>query len=356
MTPVTASTEPTESLGADGLLDLPALERYLSAELDGGLAGPLTARLIAGGRSNPTYEVSDGTTHWILRRPPYGEVLQSAHDMSREARVMSALAGSAVPVPDVVLECDDPSVLGAGFYLMVKLEGRTYRTHDDTATLTVDERRQLTERMVETLVELHSNDPAQVGLADWGRAEGYLERQVARWARQWHRIKTSERPEVDELAERLTRSMPPLRFPGIVHGDFKIDNLMVAVDDPSRILGVLDWEMSTLGDTLADLGVLISFWDEIGQLHNPITAGATAHEGFPTGAEVIALYADRRGISVDDLEWYVAFADFKIAVILEQIHHRHLQGTTVGDWFDDIGGMVGPLLTRARDRADRAEL
>lgn len=332
------------------------LERYLADRIAGGFAGPLTARLIAGGRSNPTYELTDGQRAWILRRPPYGEILQSAHDVSREARVMGALAGTAVPVPTVVAHCEDDSVLGAPFYVMDKLEGRTYRTHEDTATLTPEQRRALTDSMVTTLVALHSIDPADVGLADWGRPEGYLERQVRRWHRQWHSIKTSERPEVDELVERLSASMPELRFPGIVHGDFKIDNLMVDHDEPSKILGLLDWEMSTLGDTLADLGILVSFWDEVGQLHNPITAGATAHEGFPTAAEVVAMYAERRGIAVDDLEWYVVFADFKIAVILEQIHHRHLKGTTVGDWFDDIGDMVGPLLERARDRADRVGL
>ncbi|WP_204164381.1 phosphotransferase family protein [Nocardioides daejeonensis] len=351
-----AAQEAGNAMVGDGLLDLPALERYLAKELPEGPTGVLTARLIAGGRSNPTYDISDGSRHWILRRPPYGEILQSAHDMSREARVMGALGGSAVPVPTVVAHCEDTEVLGVPFYVMDRLEGRTYRTREGTGTLTVEQRRALAENMVTTLVALHSIDPADVGLADWGRPDGYLERQVSRWGRQWHKIKTSERPEVDDLVERLTRSLPPLRFPGIVHGDFKIDNLMVDHDDPSRILGLLDWEMSTLGDTLTDLGILISFWDEPGQMHNPITAGATAHAGFPTAAEVVALYAERRSISVDDLEWYIVFADFKIAVILEQIHHRHLQGTTVGDWFDDIGDMVGPLLTRARERADRAGL
>lgn len=351
-----ATKEGDDSARSGADLDVAALERYLTAELAGGLVGPLQARLIAGGRSNPTYELTDGHSYWILRRPPYGEILQSAHDMSREARVMSALAGSAVPVPRVVAQCADASVLGAGFYVMDKIEGRTYRTAEDTGTLTPEQRKGLSESMLDTLVALHETDPAEVGLADWGKPQGYLERQVRRWARQWHTIKTAERPEVDELVTTLERSMPPLRFPGIVHGDYKIDNLMVAHDDPSRILGVLDWEMSTLGDTLADLGILISFWDEVGQLHNPITAGATAHEGFPTGAEVVAQYAERREISIDDLEWYIVFADFKIAVILEQIHARHLKGGTVGDWFDDIGAMVEPLLGRARERAVRAGL
>lgn len=337
-------------------LNLDALSVYLDQHVEGGLAGPLTARLIAGGRSNPTYELSDGTRDWVLRRPPYGEILQSAHDMSRESRVMIALAGSAVPVPHVVAHCADEAVLGAEFYVMDKLVGRTLRTQDDTATLTPEQRLALTESMLDTLVALHEIDPASVGLGEWGKPQGYLERQVRRWSRQWHAIKTSERPEIDEVVAALERSMPELRFPGIVHGDYKIDNLMLDVDDPTRILGVLDWEMSTLGDTLADLGTLISFWDEIGTFHNPITAGATAHQGFPTAEEVVAKYAERRGISIDGLDWYIVFADFKIAVILEQIHARHLRGTTVGDWFDDIGAMVGPLLHRARDRAVRAGL
>lgn len=312
-------------------LDLEALGDWLRDQLPGGLAGPLTARLIAGGRSNPTYELGDGEREWILRRPPYGEILQSAHDMSREATVMSALAGSAVPVPRVVGLCRDHDVLGADFYVMDKLDGRTYRTAEDTARLTPEQRSAMTTSMLDTLVALHEIDPADVGLAEWGRPQGYLERQVKRWARQWHTIKTAERPQLDEVVAMLERSMPETRFPGIVHGDYKIDNLFLAHDDPARILGVLDWEMSTLGDTLADLGSLISFWDEVGKFHNPITAGATAHVGFPGADEVVAMYAQRRGISIEDLEFYIVFADFKIAVILEQIHARHLKGTTVGD-------------------------
>lgn len=337
-------------------LDIDALARHLDEALPNGLRGKLRARLIAGGRSNPTYELTDGTSYWILRRPPYGEILQSAHDMSREARVMSALAGSAVPVPTVVDHCEDTSVLGAGFYVMDKLEGRTLRTHEDTGALTPEQRAGVTDAMLDTLVALHDIDPAKVGLADWGKAEGYLERQLRRWSRQWHMVKTSERPEVDELLELLGKTVPPLRYPGIVHGDYKIDNLMIDKDDPTQILGVLDWELSTLGDTLTDLGNLISFWDEVGQMHNPITAGATAHEGFGSAQYVVEKYAERRGISIDDFAWYIVFADLRLAVILEQIHARHLQGTTVGAWFDDIGGMVGPLLERARQRADTAGL
>ncbi|HEY1135104.1 MAG TPA: phosphotransferase family protein [Nocardioides sp.] len=349
------TTTPSLAGAADGLaeLDLDALARYLDAHVDGGLGGPLAARLVAGGRSNPTYELletpaaGDGRS-WILRRPPYGEVVAAAaHDMGREARVIGALAGSAVPVPRVVARCEDAAVIGADFYVMEKVEGRTFRTPADTATLTPAERAGLTDSLVDLLVDLHAVDPAAVGLADFGRPDGYLERQLARWQRQWAKIRTRDLTGFGELAARLERSMPTHGRPGIVHGDYKIDNLMVAPDDATRVVALLDWEMATLGDTLADVGMLLSFWDEEGGIHNPITAGATALPGFPDRRTLLATYAERCGIEVSDVEWYVVFADFKLLVILEQIHARHLQGTTVGSGVDDLGPMVPLLLERA---------
>jgi aminoglycoside phosphotransferase (APT) family kinase protein len=258
-------------------------------------------------------------------------------------------------VPQVVAFCEDDEVLGAPFYVMDRLDGRTYRTQADTAGLSEGERAALSAALVATLGDLHAVDPAAVGLRDWGRPDGYLERQVSRWGRQWDAVATSDRPEVHALLGRLAASLPPTRTPGIVHGDYKIDNVMVAADDPGKVLGVLDWEMSTLGDTMADLGLLISFWDEPGGLHNPITQGATALPGFWTAEEVVERYSQLSGRAVDDLDWYVVFSDLKIAVILEQIHRRHLEGTTTGDGFDDIGAMVGPLIERARDRASRSK-
>lgn len=335
-------------------LDLAALTPYLGGVVEGGLAGALRADLVAGGRSNPTYALTDGARDWILRRPPYGEYVASGHDMGREARVMSALVDSAVPVPRVLVHCQDETVIGAPFYVMDRLDGRTYRTPADTATMSEPERAGISASMLDTLVHLHSIEPADVGLEGWGRPDGYLQRQVSRWGRQWEAVATAPRSEPAELLARLTRSLPTTRFPGIVHGDYKIDNVMVAHDDPTRILGVLDWEMATLGDTLADLGVLVSFWDEAGQFFNPITQGATALPGFPDVRGVVEGYATRRDLAIDDVDWYIVFADFKIAVILEQIHSRHLQGTTVGDGFDGIGDMVGPLLQRALERASAA--
>lgn len=331
-------------------LDLAALTAYLNGQL-GSNVGPLQARLIAGGRSNPTYELTDGHRQWILRRPPLGGVMHSTHDMMRESRVVAALHKSPVPVANVVATCADVDVIGVPFYVMDKIDGRTLRTHADTEHLALEERSALSMSMVDTLVTLHEVDPAEVGLASFGRPVGYLERQLKRWVRQWDTIRTRDSRLVSELALRLDRSTPTLRFPGIVHGDYKIDNLMVAADNPSRILALLDWEMATLGDTLADLGQLISFWDEPGGMHNPITAGATAHLGFPPASEVVDLYVSMRGIEIDDIDWYIVFADFKLAVILEQIHARHVAGQTIGEGFEGIESMVEPLLERALTRA-----
>lgn len=350
---------PAESVRASRLgegLDLVALRRWLEQATCVETAGDLSAWLVAGGRSNPTYELSDGSRYCVLRRPPYGHLLPTAHDVGREYRVMSALRGSAVPVPRMTGLCTDPDVIGAPFYVMDKLDGVTLRIQEDTARLTVDQRGQLADAMVETLVALHEVHPDSVGLADWGRAGGYLARQLDRWRRQWEASMTRPRPEVEQVLIRLTAALPQSHCPGIVHGDFKIDNVMVDRDTPTRIIGVLDWEMSTLGDTLTDLGILCSFWDQEGEFFNPITAGATALPGFPTREELVRQYVDARGIEVPDIDWYMVFADFKIAVILEGIHARHLRGHTAGEDFEGIGEMIGPLLGRALETASSSSV
>ena len=328
-------------------LDTAALTRWLDQHLSDGLGGGLSAELLSGGRSNPTFTITDGERSWILRRPPYGHVLPSAHDMGREYRVLSALRDTAVPAPAVVGLCTDEDVIGAPFYVMDKLVGRTLRTQADTATLTTEQRQALGESMLDTLVAIHEVDPARVGLEDWGRPVGYLDRQLSRWSRQWEASRTRALPVVTDLLGRLAAALPEANLPGVVHGDFKIDNLMLDPDDPTRIIGVLDWEMSTLGETLTDVGILCSFWDQPGEPFNPITAGATALSGFGTRSSVVGGYAERRGVEVSGLDWYTVFADVKLAVILEGIHARHSQGQTVGDGFAGIGAMVEPLLERA---------
>lgn len=335
---------------AHGELDLAAVTLYIDALVPGGVRGALRAELISGGRSNPTYLVADETHRWVLRRPPFGLVLPTAHDMGRECRVQRALQSSAVPVPHIVGFCENTDVLGAPFYVMDQIDGMTLRGRQQTALLTPGQRAELGRRVVETLADLHDVDPVEVGLANWGRPDGFLERQLRRWVQQWEGAHTVDRPAVDEVVSRLTRSLPETHSTGIVHGDYKLDNLMLDRSDPTTVVAVLDWEMSTVGDTLCDLGSLVSFWDEIGQPYNPVTEGVTAHDGFPTRDEVAHLYAERRGVSLESLDWYVAFADLKVAVILEGIHTRYLQQQTAGEGFDEVGPMIEPLLQRALER------
>lgn len=336
--------------------DLEVLERYLQGVLRDGPDGPLSASLIGNGRSNPTYRLSDGRRHWVLRRPPYGHVLPTAHDMRREYTVIAALASSRVPVPRALHMCEDESVLGAPFYLMELIDGRFVGDRDSAEALPPGERQALGFNLVDVLADLHDIDPDAVGLGRLGRPDGYLERQLKRWARQWEASSTVNRPEVAVLLAKLERALPNRRCPGIVHGDVKLDNILVSPQDPAKIVAVLDWEMSTLGDTLTDLGILLSFWDVPGEPFNPVTQGCTALAGFPTRAELLARYAQRRRIDMPDVDWYIIFADVKIAVILEGINTRHKQGRTVGDGFDGVADMVDPLLQRALERSRHSDV
>ncbi|EME63090.1 hypothetical protein G352_15575 [Rhodococcus ruber BKS 20-38] len=342
--------------GAVAGLDLDALAAHLQRVLDGGVSGALTASLIGGGRSNPTYRLADDEHVWVLRRPPYGHVLPSAHDMRREFTVIDALGGTSVPVPRAVHLCEDESILGATFYLMELVDGVAVGTVDQASALTPDERRRLGFSLADTLAALHDIDPGTVGLGSFGRPDGYLERQLGRWAKQWEASRRVDRPEVAVLLDKLRHALPQTRYPGIVHGDVKLDNVLATPQDRGHIAAVLDWEMATLGDTLADVGIMLSFWDVPGATPNPITRGLATLDGFPTRAELLERYADARGIDLADIDWYIVFADFKIAVILEGIGARHERGETVGAGFDGIADMVGPLLRRALDLAATSAL
>lgn len=333
MTPAPASPQS----GPRGL-DLGRLRGHLDAARPGLVAGELSGRLIEGGRSNLTYVITDGSARWVVRRPPLGHVLATAHDMRREHRVIRALHGTAVPVPEPLLLCEDESVLGAPFYVMEYVEGVPYRTADQLAPLGPERTRRAVLGLVDTLVDLHAVDPAAVGLGDFGRPEGFLDRQLRRWGKQLAASRGRDLPGIDELHGALGRALPDSPAPTVVHGDFRLDNVLIGGPDDT-IRAVLDWEMSTLGDPLTDLGLLAMYSADLGMADSPVstTSGAPGH---PSPAELIERYAARSGRDTAAIAWYTAFAWFKLAVILEGIHYRFTLGQTVGAGFDRIGELV----------------
>jgi aminoglycoside phosphotransferase (APT) family kinase protein len=328
------------------------LEAWLRAEHPN-LVGEseLDATLITGGRSNLTYRVIGGPAALVLRRPPLGHVLASAHDMAREFRVISALGGSSVPVPQALLYRDDTdgaAGVGTPFYLMGFVDGQVLSSPAANAPYSPAQLRTLSLDLVATLAELHSLDPATVGLEDFGRAAGYLERQVRRWGDQYDKSRSRELPELDALQAALRDNVPTTVSSSLVHGDFRLDNAIVRMDADGRprIAAILDWEMATIGDSFTDLGLLGLYWDIRGISAHSAAVAASAVDptaGYPSFAELLDAYAGARGTPVPELSWYLAFAAYKLAIILEGIHLRFRAGETVGPGFDTIGGLVTPL-------------
>jgi aminoglycoside phosphotransferase (APT) family kinase protein len=320
-------------------LDLVRLAAWFDDAVPGKIGGPLRGQLIAGGRSNLTYEVTDGIRTWVVRRPPLGHVLATAHDMGREYRVISALRDTGVPVPLTYALCTDPEVTGAPFYVMSKVEGMSYRTVDQLAPVGPGRARVIAERLVATLARLHAVVPAEVGLEDFGRPEGFLARQVRRWKRQLDASRSRPLEGIDQLYAQLAVDPPDGSPPAIVHGDYRLDNVLVSADD--KIAAVVDWEMATLGDPLTDVGLLIVYqrMDRLGDA--PMASDAP---GYPSVPEVLAHYAASSGRDLSGLGFYIALASFKAAVILEGIHYRYVHGQTVGEGFEEIGAQVEPLV------------
>lgn len=330
-------------------LDVAGLGRWLAREHPGLTGdGPLSADLITGGRSNLTYRVDGARVPLVLRRPPLGHVLSTAHDMRREHRVISVLRG-IIPVPPTVDVADDTGaneVTGTVFFVMEHVAGRVMSHPRMNAAWTPDGLHRLGIELAEVLADLHAVDPETVGLGDFGRPEGYLSRQMKTWRRQFDASRSREQPALDALQDRLAASIPEDGGrSGIVHGDYRLDNVLVdGTPGEPRIAAVLDWEMATLGDPLVDLGMLGMYWRIRSLAGGEIAAGAVDEEaGYPAFEEVADAYAARAGITVPDLSWYRAFACYKLAVILEGIHYRYTGGQTVGAGFDAIGAVVAPL-------------
>jgi aminoglycoside phosphotransferase (APT) family kinase protein len=314
---------------------------------------PLTFDRISGGHSNLTYGVRDAAgKRWALRRPPLGKRLGSAHDMGREHRVVSALARTPVPVAPVAGFCEDESVNEAPFYVMEFVEGPILRGLAE-ADVFPDEadRRAIGARVVDTLVDIHAVDPDAVGLGDLGRKEDYVARQLRRWQGQWERSKTRELPAIDTVHERLAARIPEQGPATIVHGDYRLDNMILTPE--GEVAAVVDWELCTLGDPLADVGLLMVYWPEAGEELVALGQPATLAPGFPKREELKARYAERSGRDLSQLDFFVALGYWKLAIILEGVYARYAAGQY---------GKVDPgieafarLVERLADAAGQAE-
>jgi aminoglycoside phosphotransferase (APT) family kinase protein len=337
----------------DGI-DVPAVEAWFGEHADG-VQLPLTFERIAGGRSNLTFRVTDASgNRWALRRPPLGKRLASAHDMGREFRIISALQGTDVPVaPAVGLseEGEDP------FYVMGWVEGPILRSIDQADEFPdEDDRRAIGERVVDTLVAIHAVDPDEVGLGELAKKSDYVARQLHRWKGQWDKQHTRELPLVDSVHERLEARIPDQGPAAIVHGDYRLDNMILA---PSgEVAAVVDWELCTLGDPLADVGLLLVYWGEDGDELIPLLRPATMAPGFPTREDVKRRYAERSGRDLSQIDFYVALGLWKLAIILEGVFARYSAGQ-YGDTDDaatqEFGRNVQRLVEAASEAVDRLD-
>jgi aminoglycoside phosphotransferase (APT) family kinase protein len=344
------SDESTVVIDPPGV-SVPDLDEFLRRTLPGLLRGPLSVGLLSGGRSNLTYLLSDGSGRWVLRRPPLGHVLATAHDMEREFRVLAALHPTQVPVPEPLVIAG-PEIIGAPFYVMEFTDGAILRDRGDLEAFGADAMT-LADNLIEVLVRLHAVEPRDVGLEDLGRPDGYLERQLRRWDRQLAASHSRDLPDLSRLKERLGERLPARQEAAIVHGDYRLDNVVIDPVD-KHVRGVLDWEMATLGDPLADLASTVVWWDGVSGLDNPVAAVPGDVPGFPASNRLVERYGRSTSRDLSELPWYLGFAFYKVAAIFEGIHFRTQQGLTVGEGFERLGAMVPALVERGHAALDRA--
>jgi aminoglycoside phosphotransferase (APT) family kinase protein len=321
-------------------LPLARLEGWMRDHIDG-FHGPLAAEQFEGGQSNPTYKLRSGAGSYVLRRKPLGQLLPSAHAVDREYRVMRALSGTDVPVPKVYALCEDDSVIGSAFYVMEFLDGRIF-WDPRLPGLASDERRAMFQSMNTVIAALHSVDHAAVGLAEFGRPGDYMARQVARWSRQYQASETEKQPAMDRLIEWLPRHLPPEGAARIVHGDYRIDNLIYHPTEP-RVIGVLDWELSTIGDPLADFAYHMMAWRVTPELFRGLAGVDLAALGIPSEDEYVAAYGARTGQGrTADWEFYMVYSLFRLAAIMQGIAKRALDGTAASDEAVELGRKARP--------------
>jgi aminoglycoside phosphotransferase (APT) family kinase protein len=330
-------------------LDLPALEAYLRRELPIG-DEPLSIEQFPGGHSNLTYALRAGGREWVLRRPPIGSKVATAHDMGREFRMLERLAPVYPKAPTPVLHCDDASVLGAPFYLMERLHGVIIRRRPppglglDEATAAA-----LCRALVDTLAELHAIDYQAIGLGDFGKPEGYVARQVSGWTKRYRGAQTDQVAVVDEVAAWLAANQPAESGASIIHNDYKFDNLVLDPSQITRIIGILDWEMTTIGDPLMDLGTALSYWVQASDADviKMIGFGPTMLPGMLTRREVAERYAEVTGRDTADILFYYCYGLFKTAVVVQQIYYRYRQGLTKDERFAQFGFAMKILVDTA---------
>ena len=305
---------------------------WLDANVNGA-NGPYSYELIAGGRSNLTYRVTDANgMRMVLRRPPLGHVLATAHDMAREHRIISAVGSTGVPVPRCLGLCTDEEVNGAPFYVMAFVDGVVLDSPEKGEVLPQHLRTKASEHLIDVLADLHAVDIDAVGLGDLAKREGYVERQVKRWSTQWENSKTRELPAIEEVSRLLSRDIPVQQGVSIAHGDYRFGNVLTDVDE-GRVTAVLDWELCTLGDPLADLGYIGIYWTDPGQQINRAN-DPSGLAGFPRYDDLVERYARRTGRDVSNIGYYRAFSSFRLAVISEGVYARYLKGAMGNQDFD----------------------
>ncbi|MFC5973485.1 phosphotransferase family protein [Halomarina salina] len=344
----------------DRLYDEERLARFLERAV--GPGGPLTVEYHQAGHSNETLFVGWGDRELVLRRPPAGETADAAHDVLREYRVMSALEDTAVPVPSTVAACEDRAVLGAEFYLMERLAGDVIRDVEPDRFAAPDQRRALSERFVDTLVEIHTLDPETVGLDDLGHPEGYTERQVERWTDQleWAvEVTDDDRsvPELHTVADWLAANVPTEYDHTLLHGDYSLDNVMFGPGTPPDLVGVFDWEMSTRGDPLTDLGWTLAHWfdPEDPEFDDPLNSRVEASPGYLTRRELLDRYEEQTGRAFSNERFYRTFGVFKTASTCEMMYRRHLEGNADNPNYPLMEEYVPALGERARRIIDGEE-
>jgi aminoglycoside phosphotransferase (APT) family kinase protein len=321
-------------------LPLGRLESWMGENIEG-FRGPLAAEQFEGGQSNPTYRLRAGSGSYVLRRKPMGQLLPSAHQVDREYRVMRALSDTAVPVPRVYALCEDDAVIGSAFYVMEFLEGRIF-WDPRLPGLIAAERQAMFQSMNAVIAALHSVDYAAVGLTEFGRPGNYLARQIARWSRQYQASETEQQPAMDQLIEWLPRHLPPEGEARIVHGDYRIDNLIYHPIEP-RVIGVLDWELSTIGDPLADFAYHAMAWRVTPELFRGLASVELVSLGIPSEEEYVAAYCWRTGRGRSPYwEFYMVYSLFRLAAIMQGIAKRAIDGTAASREAVELGRKARP--------------